>query len=208
MYKIIKLLLLIKSYLITYLFKQSSSNNLFEISSIQYGKKSISLGSNNKFKKYSKISVDYDFEKQFINIDNNNTFETFSIVRSQGGYIKIGSNNFIGEKVQIQGYGGVEIGDNCMIAANTFISSSNHDFSEPGSKQYLLNEIGLTTIIDDSTWIGSNCTILAGVKIGKFCIIGAGSVVTKNIPDYHIAIGNPAKIVKQFDIKTNVWNKI
>jgi len=208
MNKFIKLILLVKSILYKNLFKKSTLKNTFEFKSIQYGKKSISLGDKNIFKKFSKISVDYNFEKQFINIGSNNKFESFSVIKSQGGYINIGNNNFFGERVQVQGFGGVEIGDNCMFAPNCFISSSNHDFSNPNSKEYLLKEIGKKTIIGNSTWFGANCILLSGIEVGNFCIIGAGSVITKNIPDYHIAVGNPAKLIKRFDLNKNEWIKI
>ncbi len=56
-------------------------------------------------------------------------------------------------------------------------------------------------IIDDDVWVGANSVILAGVKIGKHCVIGAGSIVTKDIPDYTIAVGNPARIYKNLSDK-------
>lgn len=51
-------------------------------------------------------------------------------------------------------------------------------------------------VIGEDCWIGSNVTILGGVKIGNGCVIGAGSIVTKNIPDYSVAVGNPARVIK------------
>ena len=60
-------------------------------------------------------------------------------------------------------------------------------------------------IIEDESHIGANAVIVAGVHIGKRCQIGAGSVVTKNIPDYSVAVGNPAKIIKQYNFQKRVW---
>ena len=60
--------------------------------------------------------------------------------------------------------------------------------------------------IGDGTWIGENVCIL-GVKIGKNCVIGANSVVTKDIPDYSVVVGSPAVIIKKFNITANRWEK-
>lgn len=58
------------------------------------------------------------------------------------------------------------------------------------------------------TWIGINSVIMSNVKVGKHCVIGANSVVNKDIPDYCVAVGNPAKVVKTFDVKSGQWVKV
>ena len=63
-------------------------------------------------------------------------------------------------------------------------------------------------IIDEDTHIGANAVVVAGVHIGKRCQIGAGSVVTKDIPDYSIAVGNPARVIKRYDLEQKQWIKI
>ena len=62
--------------------------------------------------------------------------------------------------------------------------------------------------MDEDTHIGSNSGVVAGVHIGKRCQIGAGSVVTKDIPDYCIAAGNPARIIKTYDFDKKEWIKV
>ena len=62
-------------------------------------------------------------------------------------------------------------------------------------------------IIEDESWIGANTVITSGVHIGKHCVIGAGSVVTKDIPDYSVAVGNPAKVVKHYDPCGQQWKR-
>ena len=62
-------------------------------------------------------------------------------------------------------------------------------------------------LISDDVWIGANAVITAGVTLGKHCIIGAGSVVTKDIPAYSIAVGNPAKVVKKYNFQMDIWEK-
>jgi lipopolysaccharide O-acetyltransferase len=63
-------------------------------------------------------------------------------------------------------------------------------------------------VIGDNVWIGESVCVLPGVSIGEGCIIGALSVVTKSIPAYSIAVGSPARVVKQFDFEQNKWKKI
>ena len=62
-------------------------------------------------------------------------------------------------------------------------------------------------IIEDESWIGANTVITSGVHIGKHCVIGAGSVVTKDIPDYSVAVGNPTKVVKHYDPCGQQWKR-
>jgi acetyltransferase-like isoleucine patch superfamily enzyme len=95
-----------------------------------------------------------------------------------------------------------------MFAQNIILSGLNHgyeDISLPISQQKTsVAEI----IIEDEVWIGANSVIVAGVTVGKHSVIAAGSVVTKSIPPYSIAAGNPAKIIKQYNPATATWEKI
>jgi maltose O-acetyltransferase len=97
----------------------------------------------------------------------------------------------------------LEIGDNCSVAPGVvFAPDSTHNNSK------ILRDTGLLVqfekrgkiIIGNDVWIGANCTFLPGVRIGNCCIIGANSLVNKDIPDFTLAFGNPVKIVK--DIRT------
>lgn len=208
MHRIHKLLSIFRFFIKIAFFKKTTGLNLIESNVQLIGISDISIGKNNIFKKYSKISVDYKSTNQYLMIGNLNTFDSMSVIRTQGGNITIGNSNYFGDRCQIMGLGNVEIKDHCMIAANVFISSSNHDYSNPHSDDYLLKEIGRKTTIGNHVWIGANSSILAGVTIGNYCIIGAGSVVTKNIPDYHIAVGNPCKLLKKYDKKEKKWDKL
>ena len=110
--------------------------------------------------------------------------------------IYIGENTYIAPGVCIAGQGDIHIGKNCMIAANSGIYANNHvftDLSLPIKQQGTTRE-GI--IIEDDCWLGHGVTVLDGVKIGKGSIIGAGAVVSKNIPPYSIAVGVPAKVIK------------
>lgn len=88
------------------------------------------------------------------------------------------------------------IGDSVLFAPNVAVYSTTHsyiDITKPIKEQTLLNK---TTVIKDNSWIGINSVIMAGVTIGKHVVIGANSFVNKDVPDFSIAVGNPAKVIK------------
>src|SRR5690606_28867657 len=95
-----------------------------------------------------------------------------------------------------------------MLAQHIVVSGLNHgyeDTSLPPSKQ---KEISKIIVIEDRVWIGANSVVTAGVRIGKHSIVGAGSVVTKDVPPYSVVAGSPARIIKYFDTISNEWKKI
>ncbi len=109
----------------------------------------------------------------------------------------------IGERTQINGtcvhaYASVSIGKNCMIAANCQIMDcSGHELSfDHVENRINTTSRGCPVIIEDNVWIGANCIVLPGVRIGHGSVIGAGSVVTKDVPPMVVAAGNPAHTVK------------
>ena len=114
-----------------------------------------------------------------------------------GKNIKIGKNVFINACCRFQDQGGIEIGDGSLIGHNTTIATLNHDFNP--DKRANLHPSPVK--IGKKVWIGSDCTILPGVEIGEGAVIGAGSVVTKNVPASSVAVGNPARVIKQIEIK-------
>jgi len=112
--------------------------------------------------------------------------------------ISIGNNVWIGPKADFDGAGGIIIGDGVIFAPEVAIYSRTHNFDSDDLKAIPFDNVMLTApvIIKDYVWIGRRVIILPGVTIGKGAIIGAGAVVSKDIPDYAIAVGNPAKVVK------------
>lgn len=134
------------------------------------------------------------------------TIEDFCTVNNGVGAVKIGSETRIGMSNVI--IGPVTIGNSVIFAQNVVMSGLNHsyeDISLPISKQ---KEITAPITIEDECWIGANAVITAGVTIGKHCVIAAGSVVTKNIPAYSVAVGNPARVIKQYDFSIKQWIRI
>lgn len=127
--------------------------------------------------------------------------------------LKIGTNVCINHNVHIGVMGSVDIGDDVLIASKVYISDHSHGsysgelISSPYEKPNLRKIHIKPVIIEASCWLGENVVILPGVKIGTGSIIGAGSIVTKDIPSYSIAVGNPAKIIKVWDPVIKNWVK-
>ena len=131
--------------------------------------------------------------------------EDFSVINNGVGEILIGNYTRIGLGNTI--IGPVTIGDKVNLGQNIVISGLNHrydDISKNISDQGVSTEI---VIIENDVLIGANSTILSGVHIGQHVVVGAGSVVTKNIPPYSVVIGNPARVVKRYDFEKKIWIK-
>ena len=110
-----------------------------------------------------------------------------------GKNIKIGKNVFINACCKFQDQGGITIGDGCLIGHNVTIATLNHDINPKNRASLYAKAVKL----GKNVWIGADSTILPGVTIGDGAIIGAGSVVTKNIPANSIAVGNPCRVIKK-----------
>lgn len=121
------------------------------------------------------------------------------------GKIIIGNNFNATRNLTIQSCNEITIGNDVLIASNVFICDYNHGINDI-ENPYLNNYLSLSqVVIEDGVWIGQGAFILPGVKIGKKAIVGAGSVVTKNVPEYCIAAGNPARIVKRYNTGSGKW---
>lgn len=111
--------------------------------------------------------------------------------------VAIGDWIYIGPGCQFFGRGGIKIADHVVIGPQVIIMTSMHNYKNarmiPYDEIELLNEVS----IGEACWIGFNSMLMPGVKLGKGCIVGAGSVVTKSFPDGAILAGNPAKIISE-----------
>ena len=103
----------------------------------------------------------------------------------------------------------VKIGDDVLFASNVIVTNENHGINPEADIPYMDQPLSSKNVeICNGCWIGEKVCILPGVRIGKKCVIGAGSVVTKSIPDYCIAAGNPAKVIKKYNFTTHAWEKV
>lgn len=112
-----------------------------------------------------------------------------------GFHIETGKNFFANYNCTIIDVARVTIGDNCQFAPNVSIYTAGHPV-HPDSRNSLY-EYGIGVSIGDNVWIGGSTVILPGVHIGSNTVIGAGSVVTKDIPDWVVAAGNPCKVIRK-----------
>lgn len=124
-----------------------------------------------------------------------------SIIKTSGSLTRIGKGFFMGHDSAmgndcfVGAAGGVKIGSYVAIGQNVRFHSENHEFHDINK---MICEQGVTNKgieVGDDVWIGAGAVILDGVKIGTGCVIGANTLVNKDIPEYSIAVGNPVKIV-------------
>lgn len=122
--------------------------------------------------------------------------------------IKIGENTRIHERARITSARSIIIGKNVLIAPDVFITDHNHGMNPEVPEGFAKQELIIKPVkIGDGTWIGERVCILPGVSIGRHCIIGAGSVCSRSIPDYSIAVGIPAYVIKQWNKKEKKWDQ-
>lgn len=112
-----------------------------------------------------------------------------------GTNIEAGKNLYINYNCTILDTCKVILGDNCFIAPNVSIYTAGHPVY-PDTRNSLY-EYGIEVVIGDNVWIGGNCVICPGVHIGSNTCVGAGSVVTKDIPDWSVAAGNPCRVIRK-----------
>jgi acetyltransferase-like isoleucine patch superfamily enzyme len=107
--------------------------------------------------------------------------------------VTIGNNVVVMNGCLMMSAGTITIDDDVRIAANTQLISNNHD---PYNRDVITCK---PVHICKGAWVGAGSTILPGVTVGKYAIVGASSVVTKDVPDYAVAVGNPARVIKYLD---------
>lgn len=135
-----------------------------------------------------------------------------------GTHIEVGKNFFANYNCTFLDVAKIKIGDNCLLAPNVAIYTAGHPI-HPASRNSTY-EYGKEVTIGDNVWIGGNTVVCPGVHIGSNVVIGAGSVVTRDIPDWCIAAGNPCKVIRKItdadrkklfrdeEIDKEAWNDI
>jgi acetyltransferase-like isoleucine patch superfamily enzyme len=112
--------------------------------------------------------------------------------------VRIGAGSFLNMGVMIAAQELVEIGDHCMLANGCFVSDASHRYDDPKRPVPWQGFISKgPTRIGDNCWFGSNVVVTSGVSIGERCVIGANSVVTGDIEPFSVAVGAPAKVIRQ-----------
>jgi acetyltransferase-like isoleucine patch superfamily enzyme len=138
-------------------------------------------------------------------LGNDSMIEDFATVNNAVGDVLIGDRSLIGIGDVL--IGPLKIGNDVLLAQNVVVSALNHHYENikiPISQQ---NYSTQAIVIADGAWIGANSVIVAGVSVGKNAVIAGGSVVTKDVPDFTVVAGNPARIMKQYNPNREKWEK-
>jgi acetyltransferase-like isoleucine patch superfamily enzyme len=139
-------------------------------------------------------------------LGKNSTIESYCVINNGAGNVIIGDDARVGIGTVI--IGPVSMGNGSGTGQHVFIGGFNHGYTD-GSKNSKYQPLDIKgVLIEDEAHIGANSVVLAGVTIGKRTQIGAGSVVTKSIPAFCIAAGNPCKVIKTFNSSTGEWERI
>lgn len=116
-----------------------------------------------------------------------------------GGAVRIGKGSEIGERCRISIVNSLDIGEKVLLSPNVYITDCDHEYRNVDVSvidQGIVQK-GQKVSIGEGSYIGINTVIVGNVKIGKHCVIGANSVVTKDVPDYCVAVGSPAKVIRK-----------
>lgn len=147
-----------------------------------------------------------------ISIGNGCQFDEYTqLLATPHSKLKIGNNvRFANGFAHVTAsFDTVEIEDDCLFAAFVLIINGNHGFKDINIPiKYQESYSSGPILIKRGSWIGRGACIMGGVTIGKNSVIGANAVVTKSVPDYCVAVGNPAKVVKRYDFEQKKWVKV
>ena len=157
----------------------------------------ISLGDRVAIDDYGLLDASGAGEKG-ISIGDDVIISRNSVIQGKTGPVAIGNKTDIGCNTVISSCSGISIGSSVLIGANCYI----------GGARYISDRLDIpmmeqgtysngVVVIKDEAWLGAGATVLDGIQVGKGAIVGAGAVVTKDLPDYVIAVGVPAKVIKQ-----------
>lgn len=119
-----------------------------------------------------------------------------------GGTVRIGQGSEVGERCRISIANSLNIGKKVLLSPNVYITDCDHEYRNlevPVIDQGIVQK-GQTVTIGDGSYIGINAVIVGNVKIGKHCVIGANAVVTKDVPDYCVAVGSPVTVIKKISV--------
>lgn len=122
--------------------------------------------------------------------------------------LRIGKGSTIGNFNHIIASHSIVIGNDVLTADKVYISDNIHSYMNlevPIKEQGIIQKKDV--YIGDGSWLGENVCVI-GASIGQHCVIGANSVVTKDIPDYSVAVGSPAKVIKRYNPETKQWGKV
>lgn len=132
--------------------------------------------------------------------------EDFSTINNGMGDVTIGSRSIVGIGNVV--IGPAEIGNNVIFAQHVGILAMNHGYADINTPIRDQKCTAALIRIEDNCWIGSNAVVVSGVTIGRHSVVAAGSVVTRDIPPYSVAVGNPARIIRRYNQANGEWERV
>ncbi len=139
-----------------------------------------------------------------VKIGPNSQIHDYAMLLTYGGNISLGANCTVNPFCVLYGHGGLTIGNGVRIASHSVLIPANHNFDDVSKPIWQQDETRLGIVIDDDVWIGTGVRVMDGVRIGRGSVIGAGAVVTKSIPPNSVAVGTPARVIRQRGETQNV----
>lgn len=140
-------------------------------------------------------------------IMHNAELHVFNFRNLDHAYIHIGKGCFLGESIVIRGQGGVTIGDRVLIAPLAKILAVDHNFDTVGVPVLDQGISCRGIVVEAGAWIGAGAAVLDGVRIGAGAVIGANAVVTRDVPPYSVAVGVPARVVRDLRSDRDSWSQ-
>ena len=132
--------------------------------------------------------------------------EDQSLINNVMGAVDIGEDTLIGVGSVV--IGPVSIGRDVLLAQHVVVSALNHDFRDPSLPVRLQGVSTEPIHIADGAWVGASAVILPGVRVGRNAVVAAGAIVTDDVPDFSVVVGNPARVVRRFDSATEEWQRV
>lgn len=133
-----------------------------------------------------------------ITIGTGTTIYPYALLKANGGTIAIGNYCSVNDYSVFLGLGGITLGNNVHIASHAVIAAETHPYDKLESFEFSAQMQGKGITIGDCVWVGAHAVILDGVTLGTGAVIGAGAVVTGDIPPYSVAVGVPARVIKKW----------
>lgn len=158
--------------------------------------KHIELGSNVIIDDNAVLDAKGDPEVSYMTIGNQVEISRNSILSCKEGSISIGEFVTVGRNCLFSSTSELIIKDNCTIGPYCYVWASAHGYDDPDVSALLQNREAKGIVIEEFVWLGAKSIVLDGVTIGRSSIIGAGSIVTRDVPPYSVAVGAPARVIK------------
>lgn len=160
-------------------------------------------GRGSKIRRPSRMDL---FPYKNFHLGADSTVESYCVINNGAGDVILGDRVRVGIGSVI--IGPVTMGNGSGMGQHVFLSGFNHGFAD-GEKNSSKQELDMRpVVIEEEAHIGANSVVVPGVTIGKRSQIGAGSVVTKDVPPFSVVVGNPAKVIKSYNHETKKWEKV